>query len=82
MTNILIGVKVTAPLMLEDNLIGVCAECGDSVQYRPHAPPSRKLCTGCFTEAINRQVGAAKVEIYTTEAMLRDVANYLHKRKH
>jgi hypothetical protein len=73
--DVLVCAKLTAPLMLKDNRIGVCDACGCGVQYRPHAPPSRKLCQGCFVEALQNEDGDAL--LYTTQAMLDDFKAYL-----
>ena len=48
MTGIVLCIPLAWPLTLRDNKIGVCAGCGRSIQFRPHAPPkARKMCVGC-----------------------------------
>ena len=44
----IIVVGLTVPLLLSDNLVGVCAGCGRPVQFRPEgAGPIPKVCYRC-----------------------------------
>jgi hypothetical protein len=41
--------KLTVPLIIADNLTGPCADCGDTVQFRPHVPKQPpKVCLDCM----------------------------------
>jgi hypothetical protein len=81
MTDVLVCAKLTTPLWLADNRVGVCAECGCGVQYRPHAPRSRKICQGCFIKQAERAAEAGEpISLYTTEQMLADFAAYRRRK--
>lgn len=42
-------VRLTSPLIMPDNEIGLCAQCGEAIQFRPHAPAGpRKMCWECI----------------------------------
>lgn len=46
--NWLVCSRLTSPLLMPDNLIDVCAVCGELVQHRPHAPVRpKKVCGDC-----------------------------------
>jgi hypothetical protein len=78
MSDTLVCAALTIPLMIADNLIGTCDGCGVAVQYRPHAPPSRKVCMACFAEAL--ETHGEPVKVYTTRRMLEDVISFRKKR--
>ena len=43
-------IGLTVPLTFADNRTGPCADCGDTLQWRPHAPRKPpKLCMDCAT---------------------------------
>ncbi len=53
--------RVTEPLILADNLVGTCANCGHAVQFRPHAPKSPpRVCDECYAAALQQHNGAVK----------------------
>lgn len=42
-------VQATIPLYFADNVTGPCADCGDLLQWRPHAPKTPpKICMRCL----------------------------------
>ncbi len=34
----------------DNNVSGICSECGLPIHWRPHAPPGPKVCMHCFRE--------------------------------
>lgn len=53
---------MTVPLYFADNLTGPCSDCGDLLQWRPHAPKKPpKICVRCVTirQAIQQRAGRA-----------------------
>lgn len=53
---------VTVPLYFRDNIVGPCADCGDMLQWRPHAPKKPpKICMRCIEiREISRKIKEAK----------------------
>ena len=50
---ILICARVSRHVLLPNNLAGHCAECGSTVQFRPHAPRNVRLrCVECAVDMI------------------------------
>lgn len=41
--------------LLPDNVLGKCTSCGHPVQWRPHAPPSRRVCVECVSHGEDDQ---------------------------
>lgn len=52
----------TIPLYFRDNVTGPCADCGDLLQWRPHAPKKPpKVCMRCIEiREISRKIAEAK----------------------
>ena len=45
----LVCARLTSPLMMPDNVIGVCSQCGEAIQHRPHVPRTPlKICCECL----------------------------------
>ena len=61
------------PLILPDNKIGVCAECGGTIQFRPNEPVAvRRLCGGCGFEELNARARAGQeVQVAIPEETVR-----------
>ncbi|HEY2242996.1 MAG TPA: hypothetical protein VGH47_02100 [Xanthobacteraceae bacterium] len=73
---ILVCARVSGKLLLPDNLVGPCAECGHKVQYRPHAPrPFLLRCIECTTALIK-----PGDEIGTTPRMNEDWQAYRRRK--
>ncbi len=48
----------TVPLYFPDNLTGECADCGDPIQWRPHAPRTPpKICMRCMEIRVHSRRG-------------------------
>ena len=74
---ILLCERITTPLILPDNRIGKCFECGSKVQFRPHAPKCRRMCVRCAADHVDEIT-----EIEITPRTLQEVREYLRKRDH
>lgn len=67
------------PLMLPDNVVGTCAECGQAIQHRPHAPKKmRKVCMQCAAPDLARGDAVS----VTTQRMIDDFETYTKRQKH
>jgi hypothetical protein len=73
---VLVCERITTPLMLPDNRLGTCRECGTRVQFRPHAPKIARMCVPCALDQIDH---VTKIEI--TQRTLEEVRDYLRKRR-
>jgi hypothetical protein len=72
---VVVCARITTPLILPDNATGKCSECGHGVQFRPHAPPGRRLCGECALA-----IRDDDTESVTTPRMVEDVRNYFKKK--
>jgi len=79
--DVLVCARLTAPLMMPDNLIDICSRCGEAIQYRPHAAKlPAKICLECAGPLM--EAGAAKGDLVTmlTPTSAAEVAAFLRKR--
>ncbi len=49
----------------DDNIMGVCDECGRAVYWRPHAPDLPRVCWECW----ERQRHPSDVQVLTKETV-------------
>jgi hypothetical protein len=73
---VVVCARITTPLMLPDNRIGKCFECGWKVQFRPHAPKGRRMCAVCALDLIDDNT-----EVEITRRTIEEVGEYLRKRR-
>jgi len=73
---VLVCERITTPLIMPDNRLGKCSECGWRVQFRPHAPKGRRMCSVC---ALDRIDDVTEIEI--TQRTLDEVLDYINKRR-
>jgi hypothetical protein len=74
---ILVCKRITTPLILPDNRLGKCCECGWKVQFRPHAPKGRRMCRHCAADRIDDIP-----EIVITRRTIEEICDYLKKGRH
>jgi len=43
-----ICMRLTSPLMMPDNVIGVCSQCGEAIQHRPYVPRRSKYAANAL----------------------------------
>lgn len=73
--------RLTSPLLLPDNVIDLCSECGEAIQHRPHVPKTPpKICDLCALPIIMKH--AAKDDLVTmiTPKTAAEVAEWLRKK--
>ena len=73
---VLVCERITTPLILPDNRLGRCSECGWRVQFRPDAPKSRRMCVQC---ALDRSDEIT--EIMVTPRTMEELRDYLKKKR-
>lgn len=74
----MVCMRATDPLMMADNLVGECSECGSKVQYRPHNPKHLvKICLECALPEMNKAAQEGDLSIVITEKARQDVLKKL-----
>lgn len=52
-SDFVVCVLASEPTPFIDNLTGVCVDCGQAVQFRPHAPKRPpKICLQCMLDRV------------------------------
>jgi hypothetical protein len=74
---ILLCARITTPLILPDNRIGKCFECGSKVQFRPHAPNIPKMCAECARDHVDEATVFS-----VTQRTLDELRDHINKRRH
>lgn len=65
------------PLLMADNLVGTCTECGEQIQFRPHGPTKpKKVCMECAMPIIEDQAAKGKFDAMATTKTLDDLKKY------
>lgn len=65
------------PLLMPDNVMDFCVECGCKVQHRPNLPAGPKhICYQCANEAMK---GETEVTVMVTPKTLAEVSEYFKK---
>jgi hypothetical protein len=74
---ILVCERITTPLILPDNRIGKCSECGWRVQFRPHAPKGPpRMCVQCALDRFDENTS-----IHVTPRTMEELRDYLKKKR-
>jgi len=68
--------ELTNPLLLDDNLIAVCAQCFKGIQHRPNLPVANliKLCEACVYAT------AGDPKFIVTKTTVDEVRDYFIKK--
>lgn len=69
--------KLTTPMLLADNLTGVCSWCATRIQFRPHVPKAPKLCIDCAASDFDDEA-----ELVVTPTTMQEVRNLIKKQRH
>lgn len=78
---IVICIRLTRPLQMPDNLIGICAECGETIQHRPHVPKeARKVCVECSVTTLAEMAGDGKLDLVITPDTASELEAIFKKR--
>jgi hypothetical protein len=75
MSELLLCVAVTTPLLLADNVVVPCSRCGTKLQRRPHATRGEPICLSCLQPDL-----PDKLEI--TPETAADIQTYLRGHTH
>jgi hypothetical protein len=76
-----ICVKLTSPLLMPDNLIDLCSECGEAIQHRPHIPKRPpKICIDCALPMTIAAAAKGELHAIITPETAADVAAHLRKK--
>ena len=79
--DIVVCARLTSPLMMPDNKIGFCAECGEAIQYRPHVPKSpRKMCMECVVPLATKLAAKGKLTSIITPTTVAELKAHLRKK--
>lgn len=79
--DILVCVRLTSPLMLSDNEIGLCSECGEAIQHRPHVPKSpRKMCLECAGQLVGADAATGELSVMITPETFAELESYFRKK--
>jgi hypothetical protein len=77
-----ICMRLTSPLMMPDNVIGVCSQCGEAIQHRPHVPRTPlKICCECLGPLAKVEVEKGDpVTVVITPKIVAELAACLRKK--
>jgi hypothetical protein len=74
-------VRLTQPLIMPDNVIGLCAECGEAIQHRPHVPKQpRKICMECALPLASKAAKKGELHTILTPQTAAEVGAYFRKK--
>jgi len=73
--------RLTQPLLMPDNEIGLCSECGEAIQYRPHVPKlPRKMCLECIGPRASKAAERGELHSILTPEAAAEIAAHLRKK--
>lgn len=79
--DVLVCRLITVPLLMPDNVTGLCSKCFRMVQFRPHAPKKpRRVCDECVRPEIEERRKADGVKFMITENTAIDIALFFRKK--
>jgi len=79
---ILLCMRLTQPLLMPDNELGLCDECGEAVQFRPHAPKHlRRMCWECVEPLALQMADEGTLHMLITPETAEELRAY-EKKKH
>lgn len=79
--DIVVCMRLTQPLMMPDNDIGICAQCGEAIQFRPHVPKRpRKVCMECVIPRANEAAAKGELHSIITTETAAELGDYLRKK--
>lgn len=79
--DVMVCMRLTSPLMLPDNEIDICADCGEAIQHRPHVPRvPRKICFECAEPQIKKLAAKGELHSIITPETAADIAAYIRKK--
>ena len=73
--------RLTSPLLLPDNVIGLCSKCGEAIQHRPHVPKKPpKICDECAAPIMEAEAAKDELVVMITPKTAGEVAAWLRKK--
>ena len=79
--DVVVCMRLTQPLLMPDNEIGLCSECGEAIQYRPYVPKlPRKMCLECIGPRANKAAATGELHSILTPEALAEIAAHLRKK--
>jgi hypothetical protein len=73
--------RLTSPLLMPDNLIDLCAKCGEAIQHRPHVPKRPpKVCLECVSPLANKAAAKGELHSILTPEAVCEIAAHLRKK--
>ena len=72
---------LTKPLVMPDNVVGICTMCGIMVQHRPHIPKNPPLvCYPCILPRMHEERARGELMVTITPKTARELDAYLRKK--
>jgi hypothetical protein len=74
--------RLTQPMLMPDNEIGLCTRCGEAIQFRPHAPSGPpKVCVVCMLPEMERLAAKGELHATVTPKTAAEVIAYNKKKR-
>lgn len=81
MADVVVCRRLTSPLLLPDNLIDLCSQCGEAIQFRPHAPKlPPKICDECALPGIMSEAAKGELVTMITPKTAAELFAFLQKK--
>ena len=78
---VLACMRLTSPLLLPDNEIGLCEQCGEAIQFRPHVPKlPKKMCVECVMPTTMKARAKGELVTIITPNTLADLQAFFQKK--
>lgn len=70
----------TPPLLMPDNVVGVCWQCWHMIQYRLEVPAHlRKFCVECAMPMIEALAARGEMDMRATQKTIDEVRRHLQR---
>jgi hypothetical protein len=80
--DLLVCKRLTSPLLLPDNLVSLCSQCGEAIQHRPDVPVTpQKLCEVCALPIIEAETAKGTMVAMMTPKSMTELAAHIRKTK-
>jgi len=79
--DVVVCVRLTSPLLMPDNVIDICSQCGEAIQHRPHVPKQpRKMCWECIEPLALKMAHKGTLHTILTSEVAEDLLAYERKK--
>ncbi|MBR0753535.1 hypothetical protein JQ604_15205 [Bradyrhizobium jicamae] len=80
--DVLVCRRMTQPLLMPDNEIGLCSRCGEAIQFRPHVSPlPSKVCEVCIMPEIEQLGARGELHSIITPETAVELGRYLRRKR-